>query len=109
MADLKSKSLYFYRQLHFQLSQGLDQIAQAAKCLNRFRSSLQVQDSKQGSLKAPGIKEKPSSPRFVQNTKDEKENTNDETVRPFSAGGLPTSIMLSHFESIALSKVERNS
>ena len=46
-------SLYFYRQLHFQLSQGLDQIAQAAKCLNRFSSSSQVQDSKQGSLKAP--------------------------------------------------------
>ena len=49
-------SLYFYRQLHFQLSQGLDQIAQAAKCLNRFSSSSQVQDSKQGSLKAPGRK-----------------------------------------------------
>ena len=101
-------SLYFYHQLHFQLSQGLDQIAQAAKCLNRFSSSSFVQDSKQGSLKAPGIK-KPSSPRFVQNAKDEKENTNDETVRPISAGGLPTSIMLSHFESIAVSKVERNS
>ena len=49
-------SLYFYHQLHFQLSQGLDQIAQAAKCLNRFSSSSQVQDSKLGSLKAPGRK-----------------------------------------------------
>ena len=56
MADLKSKSLYFYHQLNFQLSQGLDQIAQAAKCLNRFSSSSQVQDSKLGSLKAPGRK-----------------------------------------------------
>ena len=44
------------RQLDFQLSQGLDQIAQAAKCLNRFSSSLLAQDSKQGSLKAPGRK-----------------------------------------------------
>ena len=55
------------------------------------------------------VEKKLSSPRFVQNTKDEKENTNDETVRPISAGGLPTSIMLSHFESIVVSKVERNS
>ena len=107
MADLKSKSVYFSANCIFSSAKVS---TRSPRPPNASTGSAVVHKSQIPSRvhSKPRV-EKTSSPRFVQNAKDEKENTNDESVRPFSAGGLPTSIMLSHFESIAVSKVERNS
>ena len=108
MADLKSKSVYFSANCIFSSAKVSTRSPRPPNASTGSAVVYLFKIASRVHSKHP-VEKKLFSPRFVQNTKDEKVNTNDETVKPISAGGLPTSIMLSHFESIAVSKVERNS